>query len=152
MEKETVTYSCSGTACPRYAARQLCLPGYCTGFSRCFKFSIFGQTHAVCLPLGVQRLARLLIALKSCWVWIPERSCCPSVRHWSQAPGLFGHQSRWACMQTDTPRLAKICYRVLQSGQQHLLEKSAVTAHTSVFRCCSNFLLSFAGHVSILML
>lgn len=112
----------------------------------------FGATHTVWLPLGGQRLPSLLIALKSCSVWIPERSCCPSVRHGSQAPGLFGHYSRWACMQTDTPWLAKICYRVLQSGQKHLLKKTAVTANTHVFRFCSNFLLLFAGHVGVLML
>lgn len=55
-------------------------------------------------------------------------------------------------MQTDTPWLAKICYRVLQSGQKHLLKKTAVTANTHVFRFCSNFLLLFAGHVGVLML
>lgn len=55
-------------------------------------------------------------------------------------------------MQTDTPRLARICYRVLQSGQKHLLRKTAVTAHTHVFRFCSNFPLLFARHIGMLML
>lgn len=55
-------------------------------------------------------------------------------------------------MQTDTPRLARICYRVSQSGQKHLLKKNAVTAHTHVFRFCSNSPLLFARHVSVLML
>jgi len=54
-------------------------------------------------------------------------------------------------MQTDTPRLARICYRVLQSGQKHLLRKTAVTAHTHVFRFCSNFPLLFARHIGMLM-
>lgn len=47
IEKETQTYSFSGTACPRCAARQLCLPGYPTAFSRCFKFSNFRQPMQV---------------------------------------------------------------------------------------------------------
>lgn len=112
----------------------------------------FWATHTAQLALGGWRPPGLLIALKSCCAWIPERSCCPSGRHGSQAPGLLRHTSRRACMQTDTPRLARICYRVLQSGQKHLLKKNAVTAHTHVFRFCSNSPLLFARHVSMLML
>lgn len=43
IEKEMYTYSFSAAACSRYAARQLCLPGYWAGFSRCFKILISEQ-------------------------------------------------------------------------------------------------------------
>lgn len=99
---------------------------------RSFKFLVFCVPHAAQLALGGWIAPALLTALQSCGSWIPARSCCPSART-ARAPGLCRHCSRRARMQTDTPRLARICYRVLQSGQKHLLRKTAVTAHTQMY-------------------
>lgn len=122
MQEETHTCSFPKYPCPHYPARQLCLPAHWTAFSRRFEFSVLGQPTR----LGCLQEPKICPVHSQLWspVWASESSSCPSVYHSSQAPGLFGHQSRWACMQTDTPWLARICYRALQSGQKHLLKKT----------------------------
>lgn len=111
------------------------------------QFLCFEPIHTIWLPLGVQNLPSLSQLLSPAWVF-----CSAPAPQCTMAPGLFGHQPSRDCTQTDTPWLARTCYKVLQSGQKHLLKKPAATANTHLFRFCSNFLLCFTGHVGMLML